>query len=57
MVAEFGVKEYDIAAAVAIVREAGGRMTAIDGAETISARSTLATNGVLHDDFLALLQD
>lgn len=57
MVAEFDVKEYDIAAAVPIVREAGGRMTAFDGAETISARSTLATNGVLHHDFLTLLHD
>lgn len=56
-VAEFDVKEYDIAAAVAIVQEAGGRMTAFDGAETISARSTLATNGVLHDGFLRLLHD
>ncbi|WP_259461098.1 MULTISPECIES: inositol monophosphatase family protein [unclassified Microbacterium] len=55
MVAEFGVKEYDIAAAVPIVREAGGRMTAFDGADTISARSTLATNGALHDDFLTLM--
>lgn len=55
MVAEFGVKEYDIAAAVPIVREAGGRMTAFDGADTISARSTLATNGPLHDDFLTLM--
>lgn len=57
MVAEFDVKEYDIAAAVPIVREAGGRMTAFDGAETISARSTLATNGILHTDFLSLLND
>lgn len=57
MVAEFDVKEYDIAAAVAIVREAGGRMTAFDGAETISDLSTLATNGILHDDFIALLGD
>ena len=56
MVAEFGVKEYDIAAAVPIVREAGGRMTAVDGTETISARSTLATNGTLHGDFLTLMQ-
>ncbi|MFS0912461.1 inositol monophosphatase [Microbacterium sp. 179-I 3D2 NHS] len=55
MVAEFDLKEYDIAAAVAIVREAGGRMTSFDGEETISARSTLATNGILHDDFLSLL--
>ncbi|KJL46611.1 Histidinol-phosphatase [Microbacterium hydrocarbonoxydans] len=57
MVAEFGVKEYDIAAAVPIVREAGGRMTSFDGAETISAQSTLASNGILHDAFLALLHD
>ena len=54
MVAEFDVKEYDIAAAVAIVREAGGRMTAFDGSETISDLSTLATNGILHDAFLDL---
>ncbi|MFY9713973.1 MAG: inositol monophosphatase family protein, partial [Microbacterium sp.] len=55
MVAEFDVKEYDIAAAVPIVREAGGRMTSFDGVETISARSTLASNGILHDAFLNLL--
>jgi histidinol-phosphatase len=55
MVAEFDVKEYDIAAAVPIVREAGGTMTAFDGEETISARSTLATNGILHDAFLTFL--
>ncbi|GAT72891.1 inositol monophosphatase family protein [Microbacterium hydrocarbonoxydans] len=54
-VAEFGVKEYDIAAAVAIVREAGGRMTSFDGVETISARSTLASNGILHEPLLDLL--
>src|SRR5690606_24605226 len=45
MVAEFDVKEYDIAAAVPIVREAGGRMTAFDGADTLSSLSALATNG------------
>lgn len=57
MVAEFGVKEYDIAAAVPIIREAGGRMTAFDGTETISDLSTLASNGILHDSLLALLHD
>lgn len=57
MVAEFDVKEYDIAAAVAIVREAGGRMTAFDGADTLSSLSALATNGILHDDFLTLFRD
>ena len=55
MVAEFGVKEYDIAAAVPIVREAGGRMTSFDGVETLTALSTLASNGILHPAFLDLL--
>lgn len=55
-VAEFDVKEYDIAALVPIVHEAGGRFTDIDGADTIASRSSLATNGVLHDDFLTLLK-
>ncbi|MCU4672170.1 histidinol phosphatase [Microbacterium fluvii] len=54
-VAEFGVKEYDIAALVPIVHEAGGRFTSYDGDDTLSARSSLATNGRLHDDFLDLL--
>lgn len=54
MVAEFDVKEYDIAAAVPIVREAGGVFTSFDGVETISDRSSLATNGILHEDFLKL---
>jgi histidinol-phosphatase len=54
-VAEFDVKEYDIAAHVPIVLEAGGRFTDIDGVETIETRSSLATNGRLHDEFLALI--
>lgn len=54
-VAEFGVKEYDIAALVPIIRGAGGTFTDFDGAETVSSRSSLATNGVLHDAFLTLL--
>jgi histidinol-phosphatase len=54
-VAEFDVKEYDIAAHVPIVTEAGGRFTAFDGSDSISSRSSLATNGLLHDAFLDLL--
>lgn len=54
-VAEFGVKEYDIAALVPIVIEAGGRFTSFDGNDSISERSSLATNRVLHDAFLDLL--
>ncbi|VXB02331.1 Histidinol-phosphatase [Microbacterium sp. 8M] len=55
MVAEFGVKEYDIAAAFAIVTEAGGTATAFDGTPTLAGLSALATNGVLHDAFLTQL--
>lgn len=57
MVAEFDVKEYDVAAAVPIIREAGGVFTSFSGAETISERSALATNGILHDAFLTLTHD
>ena len=57
LVAEFGVKEYDIAAIAPIVREAGGRFTAYDGTDRLDAESSLATNGILHDDFLALLHE
>ncbi|MFZ4894241.1 inositol monophosphatase family protein [Plantibacter sp. Mn2098] len=52
-VAEFDVKEYDLGAHVPIVQEAGGRLTDIDGDDTIATRSVLATNGRLHDQFLA----
>lgn len=55
-VAEFDVKEYDIAAHVPIVLEAGGSFTDIDGVETLSTRSSLATNGRLHDAYLDLLR-
>lgn len=55
LVAEFGVKEYDIAALIPIVVEAGGRFTAYSGADSITERSSLATNRVLHDAFLDLL--
>ena len=55
LVAEFGVQEYDIAAIAPIVREAGGRFTAFDGSDRLDTASSFATNGLLHDDFLALL--
>ncbi|SEC54744.1 histidinol-phosphate phosphatase [Paramicrobacterium humi] len=55
IVAEFDVKEYDIAPFAIIVEEAGGRFTAIDGDETIAGRSSLATNGLLHERVLAQL--
>ncbi|BFM23163.1 inositol monophosphatase family protein [Microbacterium sp. che218] len=57
LVAEFGVKEYDIAAIAPIVREAGGTFSAFDGSDRLDAESSLATNGVLHDAFLDLLHE
>lgn len=56
-VAEFGVKEYDIAALVPIILEAGGRFTDFEGRDSLASLSSLATNGILHDDFLALLHN
>jgi histidinol-phosphatase len=55
LVAEFDVKEYDIAALVPIVMEAGGRFTSFEGRDSLSERSSLATNRLLHDAFLDLL--
>ncbi len=52
IVAEFGVKEYDIAPFVILIREAGGQFSAINGDDSIAARSALATNGILHDQVL-----
>jgi histidinol-phosphatase len=55
LVAEFDVKEYDLAALAPIVTEAGGRFTAYDGTDSLTAGSSLATNGVLHDTALQFL--
>ena len=52
IVAEFDVKEYDVAAAAAIVREAGGRFTSREGSDRLDTLSAVATNGRLHDDVL-----
>ncbi|QIK62463.1 histidinol phosphatase [Leucobacter viscericola] len=55
IVAEFDVKPYDLAALVPIVREAGGKFTDIDGAESAWNGSSLATNGALHDAVIAVV--
>lgn len=53
---EFDVKPWDIAALVPIVREAGGRITDVDGADDVTTLSVIATNGVLHDEVLERLR-
>ena len=55
-VIESDVNILDIAACVAIVTEAGGRFTDLNGAPiTLQSTSVLATNGCLHDLVLAAL--
>jgi histidinol-phosphatase len=55
-VIETDVNILDIAACVAIVTEAGGRFTDLDGAPiTLQSTSVLATNGRMHAPILAAL--
>jgi histidinol-phosphatase len=46
---------WDLAAPLVIVSEAGGRFTDLTGAVTAAGRGGLATNGLLHDQALAIL--
>jgi histidinol-phosphatase len=56
-VIESDVNILDIAACVAIVREAGGRFTELSGAPiTLQSTSVLATNGPMHAPVLAALR-
>jgi histidinol-phosphatase len=51
---EESLRTWDWAALAVIVREAGGRMTRLDGSLLSDGGSVLTTNGVLHDRVLAL---
>jgi histidinol-phosphatase len=46
---------WDMAALIPIVKEAGGQITALDGSPALTGGNALSTNGVLHDQVLALL--
>jgi myo-inositol-1(or 4)-monophosphatase len=49
---------FSAAAGTLIVREAGGRVTDLEGADvTNESRSVVATNGRIHDDILAICRD
>jgi histidinol-phosphatase len=52
---EFDVKVYDLAALVPIVEEAGGRFTSMTGESGPWHGNALATNGLLHDEVLTVL--
>ena len=47
---------WDIAAAKIIIEEAGGKMTDLNGKDTIYSGNALATNGKLHDEVLKILK-
>ena len=54
---EWGLASWDVAAGILLVREAGGRVTAIDGSPPlIGGGSILASNDQTHGEMLAILE-
>jgi myo-inositol-1(or 4)-monophosphatase len=52
---EFGLNSWDTAAGTIIIREAGGKVTDLDGSEyRAGGRSILASNGLIHDEMREL---
>jgi histidinol phosphatase-like enzyme (inositol monophosphatase family) len=49
------VERYDVAAMPVILTEAGGRFTSLEGADGAGHGSGVASNGLVHDELLALL--
>jgi histidinol-phosphatase len=54
---EHGVHAWDLGALVPLIEEAGGRLTAWDGQLDIEKPDVLATNGLLHEPALRILND
>lgn len=52
---EASVNLWDLAAVKIVVEQAGGRFTDLSGAVTASGGSALSTNGLLHDQVLAVI--
>lgn len=54
---ERGINAWDVGAASLILKEAGGKVTDLDGGKNyVHGRSILATNGPLHEKFLTKLK-
>lgn len=51
-----GLAAWDVAALLPIVEEAGGRMSALDGSPPRPGEQVVTSNGLLHDELLALLK-
>jgi histidinol-phosphatase len=49
---EVDAHPWDLAAPLVLVEEAGGRVSDVDGARRIDARSFVASNGLVHDEAL-----
>jgi histidinol-phosphatase len=47
---------WDAAAPMVLIEEAGGRVTDLDGRRAIDSRTFLASNGILHEEFLERLR-
>ena len=55
---EFNLNPWDTAAGVLLVQEAGGRVTDMAGGPwQLNSRETLATNGLVHDGFVHIMDD
>ena len=55
---EYNLQAWDVAAGYLIVQEAGGRVTNFDGQDyNVFEKQTLATNGLIHDNMLALIRN
>ena len=55
---EFDLSPWDVAAGTLLVREAGGTVTRVDGSPAaLDARSILATNGRIHEEFRKVLAE
>lgn len=55
-VIEPSLHPWDIAASIAIIREAGGRTTSWSGEETAYSGDGVVSNGLVHDELLAVLR-
>ncbi len=56
LAAEPELSLWDLAALAPIVTEAGGRFTGLDGVDGVQQGSAAASNGLLHDEFVAALR-
>ena len=53
---EFGLKPWDVAAGIVLVREAGGLVGRLEGEGDLAAGTLLASNAVIHPRLVQLLR-